>query len=171
MDGEGSSQKLIPDHLEAHHRRWFTTRKKKRGKGVAKQNAPVPQSSQHTLVRQSYPIHFLLLSSHGDSALPLPSLSHTLSLHSTMGAALSSFRSFFVFSQAPTKTLMIGIDAAGKTTILYRLKLGERITTIPTIGFNCETVAYNNFTMTIWDVSGGGCMPRFWRHYFQALTV
>ncbi|KAK3821058.1 MAG: hypothetical protein J3Q66DRAFT_332555 [Benniella sp.] len=62
---------------------------------------------------------------------------------------------------------MIGIDAAGKTTILYRLKLGERITTIPTIGFNCETVAYNNFTMTIWDVSGGGKLPFLWRHYFE----
>jgi hypothetical protein len=34
----------------------------------------------------------------------------------------------------------VGLDAAGKTTILYKLKLGEVVTTIPTIGFNVETV-------------------------------
>lgn len=30
--------------------------------------------------------------------------------------------------------LLVGLDAAGKTTILYKLKLGEIVTTIPTIG-------------------------------------
>ena len=37
---------------------------------------------------------------------------------------------------------MVGLDAAGKTTILYKLKLGEVVTTIPTIGFNVETVCF-----------------------------
>lgn len=32
------------------------------------------------------------------------------------------------------RILMVGLDAAGKTTILYKLKLGEIVTTIPTIG-------------------------------------
>ena len=40
------------------------------------------------------------------------------------------------------RILMVGLDAAGKTTILYKLKLGEVVTTIPTIGFNVETVEY-----------------------------
>ena len=40
----------------------------------------------------------------------------------------------------------VGLDAAGKTTILYKLKLGEIVTTIPTIGFNVETVQYKNPT-------------------------
>lgn len=46
----------------------------------------------------------------------------------------------------------MGLDAAGKTTILYKLKLGEVVTTIPTIGFNVETVEYKNisFTGTRW---------------------
>ena len=39
---------------------------------------------------------------------------------------------------------MVGLDASGKTTILYKLKLGEIVTTIPTIGFNVETVEYKN---------------------------
>ena len=50
--------------------------------------------------------------------------------------------------------LFLGLDAAGKTTILYKLKLGEIVTTIPTIGFNVETVEYKNISFTVWDVGG-----------------
>eukprot|EP01084_Bolivina_argentea_P166287 288732_1 len=39
--------------------------------------------------------------------------------------------------------LIVGLDSAGKTTLLYKLKLGETVTTIPTIGFNVETVRYS----------------------------
>jgi hypothetical protein len=46
---------------------------------------------------------------------------------------------------------MLGLDAAGKTTILYRLQLGEDVHSIPTIGFNVETVEYKNISFTIWD--------------------
>ena len=42
------------------------------------------------------------------------------------------------------RILILGLDGAGKTTILYRLQVGEVITTIPTIGFNVETVTYKN---------------------------
>eukprot|EP00392_Amoebophrya_sp_AT5.2_P009973 g10004.t1 len=52
------------------------------------------------------------------------------------------------------RILMVGLDAAGKTTILYKLKLGEVVTTIPTIGFNVETVEYKNINFTVWDVGG-----------------
>ena len=48
------------------------------------------------------------------------------------------------------RILMVGLDAAGKTTILYKLKLGEVVTTIPTIGFNVETVEYKNLSFTVW---------------------
>merc|ERR1712130_348879 len=50
------------------------------------------------------------------------------------------------------RILMVGLDAAGKTTILYKLKLGDVITSIPTIGFNVETVEYKNieFTLGYW---------------------
>ncbi|CAE7852190.1 unnamed protein product [Symbiodinium sp. KB8] len=47
------------------------------------------------------------------------------------------------------RILMVGLDAAGKTTILYKLKLGEVVTTIPTIGFNVETVEYKNLSFTV----------------------
>jgi GTPase SAR1 family protein len=52
------------------------------------------------------------------------------------------------------KILMNGLDAAGKTTILYRMKLNEVCMTIPTIGFNVETVEWKNLTFTCWDVGG-----------------
>merc|ERR1719479_25245 len=65
------------------------------------------------------------------------------------------------------KIVMVGLDAAGKTTILYKLKLGEMVTTIPTIGFNVETVEYKNICFTVWDVGGQDKIRPLWRHYFQ----
>jgi len=65
------------------------------------------------------------------------------------------------------RILMVGLDAAGKTTILYKLKLGEVVTTIPTIGFNVETVEYKNIKFTVWDVGGQDKIRPLWRHYFQ----
>ena len=62
---------------------------------------------------------------------------------------------------------IVGLDAAGKTTILYKLKLGEIVTTIPTIGFNVETVEYKNICFTVWDVGGQDKIRPLWRHYFQ----
>lgn len=66
------------------------------------------------------------------------------------------FASLFkgLFGKKEMRILMVGLDAAGKTTILYKLKLGEIVTTIPTIGFNVETVEYKNISFTVWDVGG-----------------
>merc|ERR1719282_2189031 len=64
------------------------------------------------------------------------------------------------------RILMVGLDAAGKTTILYKLKLGEVVTTIPTIGFNVETVEYKNISFTVWDVGGQDKIRPLWRHYY-----
>ena len=65
------------------------------------------------------------------------------------------------------RILMMGLDAAGKTTMLYKLKLGEVVTTIPTIGFNVETIEYKNISFTCWDVGGKDKIRPLWRHYFQ----
>ena len=65
------------------------------------------------------------------------------------------------------KMLMLGLDVSGKTTILYKLKLGEVVTTIPTIGFNVETVDYKNGKLTVWDVGGQDKIRPLWRHYYQ----
>jgi ADP-ribosylation factor protein 1 len=57
-----------------------------------------------------------------------------------MGLSISKLFTKF-FGKKDMRILMVGLDAAGKTTILYKLKLGEVVTTIPTIGFNVETVS------------------------------
>merc|ERR1712144_100979 len=72
-----------------------------------------------------------------------------------------------MFSKQECRLLMVGLDAAGKTTILYKLKLGEVVTTIPTIGFNVETVEYKNINFTVWDVGGQDKIRKLWKHYYQ----
>lgn len=62
--------------------------------------------------------------------------------------------------------LMVGLDAAGKTTIAYRWARGEVITTIPTIGFNVEECYCDDFSLTLWDVGGKDKIRPLWRHYY-----
>ncbi|XP_062861330.1 ADP-ribosylation factor 5-like [Trichomycterus rosablanca] len=83
-----------------------------------------------------------------------------------MGLTISSLFGR-LFGKKQMRILMVGLDAAGKTTILYKLKLGEIVTTIPTIGFNVETVEYKNICFTVWDVGGQDKIRPLWRHYFQ----
>lgn len=63
---------------------------------------------------------------------------------------------------------MLGLDGAGKTTVLYKLKLNEVVSTIPTIGFNLETVQpVKHVSFTVWDVGGQDKIRALWKHYFQ----
>ena len=69
------------------------------------------------------------------------------------------------------RVLMVGLDASGKTTLLYRLKLDEVVLTIPTIGFNVEIVGFKGNELTIWDVSGQPKLRLLWSHYFENTNV
>jgi GTPase SAR1 family protein len=60
----------------------------------------------------------------------------------------------WLFGRRQQKVLMFGPDSSGKTTMLYKLKLNELITTIPTIGFNVESIWHRNIEFTFWDT---GC--------------
>jgi len=71
-----------------------------------------------------------------------------------------------IFGKKDMRILMVGLDAAGKTTILYKLKFGEVTTTVPTIGFNVETVEYKTVQFTVWDVGGQDKIRPLWRHYY-----
>jgi ADP-ribosylation factor protein 1 len=66
-----------------------------------------------------------------------------------------------------TKVLFLGIDAVGKTSLLYKLKLNENIQTIPTIGFNVESIEYKNRKFYMWDIGGGCGIKNFWSHYMK----
>ena len=82
---------------------------------------------------------------------------------------MGNFASIFkrLLSKKEVRILMLGLDGAGKTTILYKLKLGDNVTTIPTIGFNVETLEYKNINFTVWDVGGQDKIRRLWRHYYM----
>ena len=67
----------------------------------------------------------------------------------------------------PVRLLMLGLDAAGKTTILYKIKLNETVNTIPTIGFNVETLKYKNLEFNCWDIGGQFKLRTLWHHYFD----
>nr|KAG5708006.1 hypothetical protein BaRGS_025144 [Batillaria attramentaria] len=61
--------------------------------------------------------------------------------------------------------------APSKTTILYKVKLNDDVTTIPTLGFNVETVSpVKGVTFTVWDVGGQKALRQLWRHYYENCT-
>lgn len=66
-----------------------------------------------------------------------------------------------------SSVLLLGLDTAGKTTILYRLKLDEVVTTIPTIGFNVELIQHKKSAMVMFDVGGQKIIRPLWRHYYR----
>ncbi|CAK6978291.1 ADP-ribosylation factor-like protein 4D [Scomber scombrus] len=77
---------------------------------------------------------------------------------------LPSFQSLHV--------VVIGLDSAGKTSLLYRLKLREFVETIPTKGFNMERIKVpmgnsktNTTTFQVWDVGGQEKLRPLWKSY------
>ncbi|KAH9834340.1 ARF/SAR superfamily, partial [Teratosphaeria destructans] len=83
-----------------------------------------------------------------------------------MGGALSMF-SKLLWSKKEIRILILGLDGAGKTTLLYRLKIGEVVTTVPTIGFNVESVTYKNLNFNVWDLGGQTSIRPYWRCYYS----
>jgi len=61
----------------------------------------------------------------------------------------------------------VGIESAGKTSILYKSRLGKRVQIIPTLGFNVETIEFNETKLTIWDLGGHDRMLPYWPCYFS----
>ncbi|XP_050735211.1 ADP-ribosylation factor-like protein 4C [Eriocheir sinensis] len=71
---------------------------------------------------------------------------------------------------APLHVVMLGLDSAGKTTALYRLKFDQYLNTVPTIGFNCEKIKGTSgrckgTSFLVWDVGGQEKLRPLWRSY------
>jgi len=64
------------------------------------------------------------------------------------------------------RVITLGLDGAGKTSILFKLKQNEFVQTIPTIGFNVEELEYKNIKFTVWDVGGLHKIRSLWKHYY-----
>ena len=78
-------------------------------------------------------------------------------------------------SKTNARIVMLGLDAAGKTTILYKLKLKDHLKTssiVPTIGFNVETInPRRGMSFVVWDAGGQDKIRCLWKHYFKGCDV
>jgi len=70
-------------------------------------------------------------------------------------------------SGAHCKVVIVGLNNAGKTTILYKLHLGQVVLTQPTIGSNVEEVKHENITFQVWDLGGQENLRANWTTYFE----
>ena len=84
-----------------------------------------------------------------------------------MGFILSKIIEFFSKSRNNFKIIILGIQNAGKTTILYRLSLGQLVKTTPTIGSNVEELSYNNVKFQAWDLGGQETIRSVWDVYYM----
>uniref|UniRef100_A0A7S4UQB9 Uncharacterized protein n=1 Tax=Paramoeba aestuarina TaxID=180227 RepID=A0A7S4UQB9_9EUKA len=115
----------------------------------------------------SLPLHHLLYSPRypcGPSLSLSPSPSLSLSPSVRMG---SWFSSLFWPVDDEFTILMVGLDQAGKTTMLCKLKTGQIVMTTATVGFNMETIEYNNIKFVVRDVGGGEKVRPLWNKYFE----
>lgn len=70
-------------------------------------------------------------------------------------------------TEEPCKIVIVGLNNAGKTTILYKLHLGQVVLTQPTIGSNVEEVIHGNLTFQVWDLGGQENLRATWTTYFE----
>ena len=83
-----------------------------------------------------------------------------------MGGFVSLF-SDWIYGNHEASILILGLDASGKTTIMNRLKYGDNMVTVPTIGFNCEKIQYGSLSFIGWDIGGQNRIRRLWHNYFE----
>lgn len=67
--------------------------------------------------------------------------------------------------------MLVGLDNAGKTTILYQLLLGEAVHTRPTIGSNVEEIVWRNLRFVMWDLGGQQSLRSAWNTYYTNSEV
>ena len=83
-----------------------------------------------------------------------------------MGFLFSKILEFFTKNRNNFKIIILGLQEAGKTTILYRLSLGQFVQTSPTIGSNVEELTYNNVKFQAWDLGGQESIRALWDVYY-----
>ena len=69
------------------------------------------------------------------------------------------------------RILLLGLDNAGKTTILKSLASEDISTITPTQGFNIKSVQTSGFRLNVWDIGGQRKIRPYWRNYFDNTDV
>jgi small GTP-binding protein len=82
-----------------------------------------------------------------------------------MGLLFAKLWSFFASEEH--KVIIVGLDNAGKTTILYQFLMNEVVHTSPTIGSNVEEVVWKNIHFIMWDIGGQESLRATWNTYFN----
>ncbi|XP_065218752.1 ADP-ribosylation factor-like protein 5B [Planococcus citri] len=72
-----------------------------------------------------------------------------------------------LFSAEEHKIVIVGLDNAGKTTILYQFLMNEVVHTSPTIGSNVEEVVWKNIHFIMWDLGGQQSLRAAWSTYYS----
>eukprot|EP00727_Mastigamoeba_balamuthi_P008045 m51a1_g3861 putative adp-ribosylation factor-like protein 3 (178) ;mRNA; f:411018-411892 len=70
-------------------------------------------------------------------------------------------------SDREVRLLLLGLDNAGKTTILKRLANEEIVHIRPTSGFNIKSVVHEGFKLNVWDIGGQKAIRPFWKNYME----
>lgn len=69
------------------------------------------------------------------------------------------------------KLLFLGLDNAGKTTILKQLASEEIQSITPTQGFNIKSVVSDGFKLNVWDIGGQRAIRPYWRNYYEQVEA
>ncbi|KAG7159228.1 ADP-ribosylation factor-like protein 4C [Homarus americanus] len=85
-----------------------------------------------------------------------------------MEAAQSLVLGLVALVTGPPHVVLVGLDSSGKTTALLRLKYGQYVNAVPTVGFNCEKVRCGGGHWLVWDVGGAERVRPLWRSYTRA---
>ena len=89
-----------------------------------------------------------------------------------MGIVMTIYDSLMSLVFKSATILILGLDNAGKTVILYCLKLGEPLEcTVPTLGFNIEQVEYKGLTINAWDLGGQSSFRTLWHSYYESANA
>ena len=69
--------------------------------------------------------------------------------------------------QKEVKLVLIGLDLAGKTSLLNKMCHSDAGTTTPTVGFNFESTTFKGAKISIWDTGGQDKIRDLWKHYYE----
>lgn len=70
--------------------------------------------------------------------------------------------------EGEARLLVLGLDNAGKTTILRKLSNEEITNVTPTAGFNIKTILMSNFRLSVWDIGGQKAIRPYWKQYYDS---
>ena len=84
---------------------------------------------------------------------------------------INDLKQFFILIFSEHKICIVGLDNAGKTTILYQFLMNEVVHTSPTIGSNVEEVVWKNVHFIMWDLGGQESLRAAWNTYYSNTEV